>query len=135
MEWTMKGESKMNIQFKEKRKRKAIFLVEMFLFNKMVLVKERKGMTWLKFMPKIYIFSLTSCFLKFSPVVIWLLSHVQLIVTPLTATCQAPLSSTTSQSLFKFMSIKCMTLSNHHILCCPLLLLPSNFLSIRVYIH
>ena len=45
MEWTMKGESKMNIQFKEKRIRKAIFLVEMFIFNKMVLVKEWKLMT------------------------------------------------------------------------------------------
>ena len=36
----MKGESKMNIQFKEKRKTKAIFLVEMFIFNIMVLIKE-----------------------------------------------------------------------------------------------
>ena len=44
---------------------------------------------------------------------------------------QAPLSSTVSQSLFRFMSIESMILSNHLILCHPLLLLPSIFPSIR----
>ena len=43
------------------------------------------------------------------------------------------LSSTISQSLLKFMFIKSMMLSNHLILCCPLLLLPSVFPSIRIY--
>ena len=38
--------------------------------------------------------------------------------------CQAPLSSTISRSLLKFMSIELVVLSNHFILCHPLLLLP-----------
>ena len=48
-------------------------------------------------------------------------------MTPWTVAHQPPLSSTISQSLLKFMSIKLMILSNHPILCCPLLLLPSIF--------
>ena len=40
---------------------------------------------------------------------------------------------TNSQSLFKFMSIESMMPSNHLILCCPLLLLPLIFPSIRVF--
>ena len=55
------------------------------------------------------------------------LSHVQLVAKPWTAACQAPLSSTLSQSLLKFMSIESVVLSNHLVLCCPLLLLPSIF--------
>ena len=38
-------------------------------------------------------------------------------VTPGTAACQAPLSSTISQSLLKFMSIESVMLSNHLVLC------------------
>ena len=40
---------------------------------------------------------------------------------PRTAACQAPLSSTISKSLLKFMSIESVMLSNHLILCHPLL--------------
>ena len=40
----------------------------------------------------------------------------QLFATPLTAARQAPLSSTISQNLLKFMSIESVTLSNHLIL-------------------
>ena len=47
--------------------------------------------------------------------------------------CQAPLSFTTSQSLLRFMSIELVMLSNHLILCYPLLLLPSFFPRIRVF--
>ena len=49
--------------------------------------------------------------------------------------CRTPgsLSFTNSQSLFKLMSIELVMSSNHLILCCPLLLLPSIFLSIRVF--
>ena len=43
------------------------------------------------------------------------LSHVQLFATPQTAACQAPLSSTISQSLLKFVSIESVMLSNHFI--------------------
>ena len=62
-----------------------------------------------------------------------LLSHVQLFATPWTATCQASLFITNSQSLFKLMSIKLVMPSNHLILCHPLLLPPSIFLSIRLF--
>ena len=46
---------------------------------------------------------------------------------------QASLSSTISQSLLKLVSIKLVIPSNHLILCCPLLLPPSFFPSIRVF--
>ena len=46
---------------------------------------------------------------------------------------QASLSITNSQSLLKLMSIESVVLSNHLILCRPLLLLPSIFPSIRVF--
>ena len=56
-----------------------------------------------------------------------------LFATPWTAVCQAPLSFTVSWSLLRFMSIESVMLSNHLILCCPLLLLPSVFPNIRVF--
>ena len=60
-------------------------------------------------------------------------SVTQLCLTPWTAAHQASLSITNSQSLLKFTSIKSVMPSNHLILCCPLLLLPSIFPSIRVF--
>ena len=51
------------------------------------------------------------------------LSPVQLFETPWTAACQASVSVTNPRSLLKLMSI----------LCCPLLLLPSIFPSIKVF--
>ena len=51
---------------------------------------------------------------------------------PGTAIHQASLFFTNSGSLLKLMSIKSVIPSNHLILCCPLLLLPSIFPSIRV---
>ena len=50
-----------------------------------------------------------------------------------TAACQASLSITNSQSLLKLMLIASVMPSNHLILCCPLLLLPLIFPSIRVF--
>ena len=61
------------------------------------------------------------------------LSCVQLFATPWTAACQAFLSITNSWSLPKLMSIESVMPSNHLILCCPLLLLPSIFPNIRVF--
>ena len=61
------------------------------------------------------------------------LRGVLLFVTLWTAAHQASLSFTISQSLLKFKSIELVMLSNHFILCCPLLLLPSIFPSIRVF--
>ena len=52
-------------------------------------------------------------------------------MTPWTSLLQASLSITKSWSLLKLMSIKSVMLSNHLILCHPLLLLPSIFPSIR----
>ena len=61
------------------------------------------------------------------------LSGVQLFVTPWTAACQASLSFTISPRLLKLMSIESMMPSNLLILCRPLFLLSSVFLSIRVF--
>ena len=54
-------------------------------------------------------------------------------MTPRTGAHQASLSITNSQSLLKLMSIESVMPSNHLILYCPLLLLPSVFPSIRVF--
>ena len=54
-------------------------------------------------------------------------------MTPWTATHQASLSFTNFWSLLKLMYIESVMLSNHLILCHPLLLLPSIFPSIRVF--
>jgi len=54
-------------------------------------------------------------------------------VTPWTVAHQASLSITNSQSLPKLMSTESEMLSNHLIICHLLLLLPSIFLSIRVF--
>ena len=61
------------------------------------------------------------------------LSHVRLFATPWTAACQASLSITDSRSLLKLMFIESVMPSNHIILCCPLLLPPSIFPSIRFF--
>ena len=53
---------------------------------------------------------------------------------PWSAAHQASLSHTISQSLLQFMSIALVMPSKHLILFCPLLLLPSAFPSIRVYL-
>ena len=50
-----------------------------------------------------------------------------------TAAHQSPLSLTIFQSSLRFMSTELVMLSNHLILCCPLLLLPSIFPRIRVF--
>ena len=55
------------------------------------------------------------------------LSRVRLFATPWTTEHQASMSVTNSWSLLKLMSIKLVMPSNHFILCCPLLLLPSIF--------
>ena len=71
------------------------------------------------------------CSLHFS--LVQLLSCVQLFVTQRTTACQASLSTTNSRSLLKLMFIESVMPSNHLILCCPLLLLPSILPSIRVF--
>ena len=61
-----------------------------------------------------------------------LLSHVELFVTPWAAAHQASLSITNFQSLLKLMPTESEMPSNH-LICRPLLLLPSIFPSIRVF--
>ena len=65
-------------------------------------------------------------------VVVWFLSCVSFFVTLWTTACQFSLSFTIFQSLLKFMSTESVMLSNHLILCQPLLLFPSVFSRIRV---
>jgi len=65
-------------------------------------------------------------------IVVQSLSRIQLFETPWTEACQASRSFTISQNLLKLMSIESCP-SHHLILCHPLLLLPSIFLSIRVF--
>ena len=62
-----------------------------------------------------------------------MLSCVRLFGTPWTVACQAPLFSTVSQSLLKFISIESVMLPTKLILCHPFLLLCSVFPSIRVF--
>ena len=64
-----------------------------------------------------------------------LLSRVRLFVTPWTAACHASLSITNSWNLLKLMSTELVMPSNHLILCCPLLLLPSILPRIRVFLN
>ena len=58
---------------------------------------------------------------------------VQLFATPLTVAHQASLSITNSRSLLKLTSINSVMPFTYLILCCPLLLLPSIFPSIRIF--
>ena len=70
----------------------------------------------------------------FCVVVVQLLSHVQLFMTPWTAACQASMSFIISRSLLHCsMSIEMVIPSNHLILCHPFLILSSIFPSIRVF--
>ena len=69
-------------------------------------------------------------YLTATAVVAQSLGCVQLFVTPWTV--QTPLSFTISHNLLKFMSVESVVLSNHLILCHPLLL-PSIFPSISVF--
>ena len=74
------------------------------------------------------------CFFFHCCVLLLLFSyHATEHATPWTTALQASLSFTSSQSLLKLMSVESVMLSNHLILCRPLLLLPSIFPSIKVF--
>ena len=70
---------------------------------------------------------------SFWSVVIQSLSHVRPFPSPWTAASRASLSYTISLSLLELMPIESVMPSNHFILCCPLLLLPSILSSIRIF--
>ena len=61
------------------------------------------------------------------------LSHVRLFATQCTVVREGTLSITNYRSLLKLMSIESVMPSNYLFLCCPLLLPPSIFPSIRVF--
>ena len=69
----------------------------------------------------------------YSSIIVVVVQSLRLLATPWTAARQTSLSFTFSRSLLKLMSIELMIPSNHLILCCPLLLLPLIFPSIRVF--
>ena len=71
-------------------------------------------------------------FFKIFVVVVQSVNRVCIFETPWTAARQTALSSIISSSLLKFMPTESVMPSNH-ILCCPLLLPPSIFPSIRVF--
>ena len=96
----------------------SILILNKFTFN-----------SHISFRPLPYSYTLI---VNFSDCFVQSLSPVQLFVTWWAATCQAPLSSTISWSLLKFRFIESVSLSNHLILCHPLLL-PSIFPRIRVF--
>ena len=73
------------------------------------------------------------CCIKSILNLVWSHSHVRLFVTPWTAARQASLSITHSWSSLRLMSFKLVMLSNHLILCYPLLVLPLIFPSITVF--
>ena len=81
------------------------------------------------------------CFLSLEICLFWALYKLLLFscsvvsdsAIPWTAERQASLSFTISQSLLKLTYIELVMPSNHLVLCCPLLLLPSVFPSIRVF--
>ena len=78
-----------------------------------------------------FLSSLTT--ILFLVIVIHSLTCAQFFVTPWTAACQVSLPFTNSQNLLKLMSTELMMPSNHFTLCCPILLLPRIFPSIRVF--
>ena len=69
--------------------------------------------------PKIHVHTLTPRTYECIAIVVQLLSLVQLFATPWTTACQAPLSSTVSQSLLKSMSTESVMQSSRLLLCHP----------------
>ena len=79
-------------------------------------------------------FFLEVYFITVLHVVVQSLSCDQFFATPRTAAPQASLSFTVPRSLLKLMSFDLATPSSHLVLCCPLVLLPPVFPSIRLFL-
>jgi len=134
--------AKVNWGFRFYMNTKAMHLSLFHLYSQAqtFLSPDKRNQIWLFFTKSECIFSLLTslCTFLFSVFSLLLLSsvqslsHVLLFATPWTAAHQVSLSITNSQSLFKCMSIELVILSNHLILCRPLLL-TSILPSIRVF--
>ena len=85
-----------------------------------------------KMLVYIYFFNRLPVCLETSLFVVQLLSHVRLCNTMDCSTPGFPVLHN-SWSLLKLMSIELVVPSNHLILCCPLLFLPSIFPSVRIF--
>ena len=101
--------------------------------NSFLLIKELEMENVLHFLTKGKVLCISALFTDIQFSSVQSLSRVQLFATPWTAAHQASLSITSSQSLVKLMSIESVMSFYHLILCCPLLLPPSIFPSIRVF--
>jgi len=66
-------------------------------------------------------------------IVVQVIGHVRLFATPWTAAQYTSLSFSISWNLLKLVSIESVILSNHLILCCPFLFLPSILPSVWVF--
>ena len=105
-------------------------ILQLYIHNEPFLEKREEH--FLRTYMSKYVITLSSV-LTDNFTVVQSLSHVWLFMTPWTAAHQASLSFIISQSLLKLMSIESVMPSNHLILCCPILLLPSVFPSNRVF--
>ena len=108
-----------------------LWLVIIFFFFKKRLMSALPCSFW----QGCIIFYLCTSHLKniFVVIVVQSLSHVWLFATPCTTALQASLSFTISQNLLKFVFTESVMPFNQLVLCCPLLLLPSVFPSIRAF--
>ena len=95
----------------------------------MVILRMELSYDWVQMYPYLHLCIWWWCLFSLSVVS----NSLRLCATLRTAARQASLSFTVSWSLLTFMSTESMMLSNHLILCRPLLLLPSVFPSIRVF--
>ena len=93
---------------------------------------QRTGHDWACTHIHTHTMSISSIYVNLFIIVFQSLSHVWIFAAPWTIALQASLSSI-FWSLLKLMSIELVMLSNHLVLCHPLLLLPSIFPSIRVF--
>ena len=103
------------------------------LFGSLVFYFNYWGVSQISFCCYLYFHSFIETKALIQIVAVPLLIYAQLFVIPWMAACLFSLAFLISQSLLKFISMESVMLSNHLILCCSLLLLPSVFPIIKVF--